>query len=344
MKVTAKVYPTEGNTNVAAMATVKINDEIVLHNVRLVNGTNGLFVQMPATKVNGTFKDIFFPITVEARKQINDEVIARYNQPATSRDLEVIGRYETDNGIPDDQRITEYSLKYDAHFIKHEISASGLYNTLASAEEYYRNIGVDTKEFIRQNAKEEAAASSKITASLKPVTDKGNVKAVGQITIDDSLAITGVKVIESEKGLFASMPSYTNQYNEWKDYANPVTKEAFDRIQTAVLNKYRSLGTVQGNVKYSEIGDKADIRHTNGLDNGYAKIFIDKLEAAGIKYSAKVGEKSTAIAFHKDNAGAVKKLGDEAREEFKAAKSAAAEAEMPPVPEEAPPEEFEPEM
>ncbi len=344
MKVTAKVYPTEGNTNVAAMATVKINDEIVLHNVRLVNGTSGLFVQMPEIKVNGTFNDIFFPITAEARKQINDEVIARYNKPVNIRELEVIGNFEEINGVSEEERITEYSQHYDTHFLKDGVPASKLYNMLSNAEAYYRESGIDTNEFVRQNAKEETAAPSKITASLKPVTDKGNVKATGQITIDDSLVITGVKVIESEKGLFASMPSYTDRYNEWKDYANPVTKEAFDRIQTTVLNKYRSLGTVQGNVKYTDIGDKEDIRHTKNLDNEYAKTLIGKLEAAGIKYSAKVGEKSTAIAFHKDSVEAVKKLSNEARDEFKAARNAAAEAETPLASEEAPPEEFEPEM
>ena len=51
--------------------------------------------------------------------------------------------------------------------------------------------------------------------------------------------IRGVKVMESSKGLFVSMPSYRAGNGEYKDICFPVTKEARQEFDNAVLDAYQ---------------------------------------------------------------------------------------------------------
>lgn len=70
---------TEGN--IKATASVNINDAFVIRNVKVMQGTNGLFASMPSYKAgNGEYKDICFPITKESRKQFSDAVLGAYEQ------------------------------------------------------------------------------------------------------------------------------------------------------------------------------------------------------------------------------------------------------------------------
>ena len=51
-----------------AIATLVVNDEIAIHGIRVIEGKNGDFVQMPQKRDNnGNYNDIIYPITAEAR-------------------------------------------------------------------------------------------------------------------------------------------------------------------------------------------------------------------------------------------------------------------------------------
>ena len=64
------------------------------------------------------------------------------------------------------------------------------------------------------------------------------VKGIASITIDDSFVVHDIKILESEKGLFVSMPSRRTPAGEFKDIAHPINSEARELIQKAVLNEY----------------------------------------------------------------------------------------------------------
>ncbi|MHB9059263.1 MAG: septation regulator SpoVG, partial [Bacillota bacterium] len=54
-----------------AIASVTLDDEFVVHDVRVVQGQNGLFIAMPSRKTpEGTFRDVAHPITAEVREMI----------------------------------------------------------------------------------------------------------------------------------------------------------------------------------------------------------------------------------------------------------------------------------
>ena len=67
----------------------------------------------------------------------------------------------------------------------------------------------------------------------------GNCRAHASVNIDGCFAVRGVKVMESSKGLFVSMPSYRAGNGEYKDICFPVTKEARQEFDSAVLNAYQ---------------------------------------------------------------------------------------------------------
>jgi stage V sporulation protein G len=64
---------------VRAIASITIDDQFVVHDLRVVEGDRGLFVAMPSRKLpSGNFKDIAHPINSETREMIQSAVLAEY--------------------------------------------------------------------------------------------------------------------------------------------------------------------------------------------------------------------------------------------------------------------------
>ena len=72
------LYP-EGSCR--ASASVNLNGSFAIRGLKVMEGTNGLFVSMPSYRTgNGEYKDICFPCTKEARSQLNEAVLHAYHQ------------------------------------------------------------------------------------------------------------------------------------------------------------------------------------------------------------------------------------------------------------------------
>lgn len=68
---------TEGKMK--AIVSVTLDDMFVVHDVKVVEGQNGLFVAMPSRKTpDGEFRDIAHPITASAREVIQNAVLQAY--------------------------------------------------------------------------------------------------------------------------------------------------------------------------------------------------------------------------------------------------------------------------
>ena len=88
-------------------------------------------------------------------------------------------------------------------------------------------------------------AEPKHSVRMHPLDKEGsNVKAVGQIYIEDSFIINNINVIEGKKGLFVTMPSYkTKKVDEegkaiYQDICYPVTKDFRDKLFASILDGY----------------------------------------------------------------------------------------------------------
>jgi len=62
-------------------ATITFDSCFVIHNLRVIEGKNGLFVAMPSRKKKDqTHQDIAHPITPEMRKKIEEIVLGEYKK------------------------------------------------------------------------------------------------------------------------------------------------------------------------------------------------------------------------------------------------------------------------
>ena len=63
-----------------AIASITLDDEFVVHDIRVIEGNAGLFVAMPSKRTpEGEFRDIAHPINVSTRAKIQEAVLYAYN-------------------------------------------------------------------------------------------------------------------------------------------------------------------------------------------------------------------------------------------------------------------------
>jgi stage V sporulation protein G len=81
MKVTeVRVVPIDED-RLKAYVAITIDDCFVIKDLKIINGTNGLFVAMPSKKrKDGNFIDIAHPLNKETRKMIEDRVLEEYRK------------------------------------------------------------------------------------------------------------------------------------------------------------------------------------------------------------------------------------------------------------------------
>lgn len=73
-----KVSGSEGKLR--AYCSVVFDEMFVIHELRVVEGANGMFVAMPRRKTSeGEFRDLAHPITAEARALIQKTVLDAYH-------------------------------------------------------------------------------------------------------------------------------------------------------------------------------------------------------------------------------------------------------------------------
>ncbi|MGN0818978.1 MAG: septation regulator SpoVG [Christensenellaceae bacterium] len=68
------------DTKLKAVASITIDDCFVVHDIKVIEGSDGPFIAMPSKKTgDGEYKDIAHPITTETRETIINAVIGAYN-------------------------------------------------------------------------------------------------------------------------------------------------------------------------------------------------------------------------------------------------------------------------
>jgi len=62
-----------------AVASITIDDEFVVHDIKVIEGEKGLFIAMPSRKAtDGEYKDIAHPIRSETRALLQDKILEKY--------------------------------------------------------------------------------------------------------------------------------------------------------------------------------------------------------------------------------------------------------------------------
>ncbi len=81
MEVTEiRVFPVDED-KLRAYVTITFDHCFVVRDLKIINGTSGLFVSMPSKRrKDGTYKDIAHPLNNETRRMIEDKIIAQYEK------------------------------------------------------------------------------------------------------------------------------------------------------------------------------------------------------------------------------------------------------------------------
>ena len=72
-----------------AVVSITFDDEFVVHDIKIIEGQNGLFIAMPSRKMGeGDFRDIAHPLISEARNRIRDAIFEEYEKVLAEKSLE----------------------------------------------------------------------------------------------------------------------------------------------------------------------------------------------------------------------------------------------------------------
>ena len=67
--------------NMKAVASITIDNELAIHDIKIIEGEKGLFIAMPSRKTpEGEFRDIAHPISHESREVLQKAVLDAYEE------------------------------------------------------------------------------------------------------------------------------------------------------------------------------------------------------------------------------------------------------------------------
>lgn len=71
------------DSKLKAIASITIEDFFVVHDIKIIEGKDSLFIAMPSRKTKeGDYKDIAHPINSEARQMISETILKAYAEQA----------------------------------------------------------------------------------------------------------------------------------------------------------------------------------------------------------------------------------------------------------------------
>lgn len=66
-----------------AFVSITLDDEFVVHDIKVIEGEKGLFIAMPSRKASdGEYRDIAHPINSETRERIQTIILEQYEKAA----------------------------------------------------------------------------------------------------------------------------------------------------------------------------------------------------------------------------------------------------------------------
>ena len=64
-----------------AVVSITIENEFVVHDIKVIEGEKGLFIAMPSRKASdGEYRDIAHPINSSTREQLQNLILERYQE------------------------------------------------------------------------------------------------------------------------------------------------------------------------------------------------------------------------------------------------------------------------
>ena len=82
MQITdVRVIKVEKEGKLKAVVSITMDEEFVVHDIKVIEGEKGLFIAMPSKKaVDGEYRDIAHPINSETREKIQSIILENYEK------------------------------------------------------------------------------------------------------------------------------------------------------------------------------------------------------------------------------------------------------------------------
>ena len=72
-----------------AVVSITMDDEFVVHDIKVIEGEKGLFIAMPSKKTaTGEYRDVAHPITSSTRDRIQDIILDKFREAMQEPDEE----------------------------------------------------------------------------------------------------------------------------------------------------------------------------------------------------------------------------------------------------------------
>ena len=90
MQITdVRIRKVEKEGKMKAVVSITIDDEFVVHDIKVIEGEKGLFIAMPSRKASdGEYRDIAHPINSETRDKIQSLILEKYQEVASESEDE----------------------------------------------------------------------------------------------------------------------------------------------------------------------------------------------------------------------------------------------------------------
>lgn len=76
-----KIRKTMHDGRLRAVVSITIDNAIAIHDIKLVQGDDRMFVAMPSRREeSGIFRDIIHPISSNVRDKLEEQILDAYNQ------------------------------------------------------------------------------------------------------------------------------------------------------------------------------------------------------------------------------------------------------------------------
>ena len=76
-----RIRRTYQDARLRAVVSVTIDNDLAIHDIKVIEGPQRLFVAMPSRRdEGGVYRDIAHPISPQARKELEDAVLSRYQE------------------------------------------------------------------------------------------------------------------------------------------------------------------------------------------------------------------------------------------------------------------------
>ena len=82
MQITdVRIRKVEKEGKMKAVVSITIDEEFVVHDIKIIEGEKGLFIAMPSRKAaDGEYRDIAHPINSSTREKIQSTILVKYEE------------------------------------------------------------------------------------------------------------------------------------------------------------------------------------------------------------------------------------------------------------------------